>query len=212
MLNHPAFLILSTGLLYILGFGGLSLLRRQGLSTRFAVESLIVSMLGVALTFAFPGFPPLLFLVILYLVTMRVRLMADLANAFLARKQFPRAMALYHTALHLWPDPVSRQIVLINRGVAELRAAEPETAYATLSEALGNQEFKIGAHYLSAGYYNLGLAARRTHREAEAIRRFNQAIDTLPHSIYAQAARRALQEHSTKREPQSTIERPADEI
>jgi len=154
-------------------------------------------------TFAFPGFPPLLFLVLLYLVTMRVRLLADLANAFLARKNFPRAMATYRAALKLWPDAVSRQIVLINRGVAELRAAEPETAYATLTEALGDQEFKIGAHYLSAGYYNLGLAARRTGHEAEAVHHFNEAIDALPHSIYAQAARRALQEHSPKQEPQS---------
>jgi len=81
-------------------------------------------------------------------------------------------------------------------------------AYATLNEALGNEEFKIGAHYLAAGYYNLGLAARRTNREAEAIRRFNEAIDTLPHSIYGQAARRALQERSPKQEPQSTDANP----
>jgi len=208
MLNHPAFLILATGLLFILGFGGLSFLRRQGLSTRFAIEGLIVSILGAAVTSAFPRFPPLVFLIVLYLVTMRVRLLADLANAFLARKQFPRAMAVYRTALQLWPDPVSRQIVLINRGVAELRAAEPETAYATLSQALGNQEFKIGAHYLSAGYYNLGLAARRTHRDAEAIRHFNAAINTLPHSIYAQAARRALQERSPEKETPSTDTNP----
>ncbi|HQE93568.1 MAG TPA: tetratricopeptide repeat protein [Anaerolineae bacterium] len=206
MLNHPAGLILLIGLMYILGFGGLSLLRRQGLSTRFAVESLIVSVLGAATTFVLPWFPPLVFLVVLYLITMRVRLLTDLANAFLGRKQYPRAMALYWTALRLWPDAVSRQIVLINRGVAELRAAEPEMAYTTLSEALGNQEFKIGAHYLSAGYYNLGLAARRTGREAEAIRRFNAAIDTLPHSIYGQAARRALQEHPTKEPPATNDE------
>lgn len=204
MLNHPALLILSIGLLYILGFGGLSLLRRQGLSTRFAVESLIVSVLGAAVTLAFPGFPPLVFLVVLYLLTMRVRLLADLANAFLGRKQYSRAMTLYRTALQLWPDLVSRQIVLINRGVAELRASEPETAYATLSEALGNEEFKIGAHYMAAGYYNLGLAARRTGREAEAIRRFNEAIDALPYSIYAKAARRALQACSSEQKSSST--------
>jgi len=204
MLDHPALLILSIGLLYILGFGGLSLLRRQGLSTRFAVESLIVSVVGATIALAWPGFPPLLFLIALYLVTMRARLLVDLANAFLARKNFPRAQTLYHQALNLWPDAVSRQIILINRGVAELRVSEPETAYTTLSEALGNQEFKIGAHYLSAGYYNLGLAARRTGHEAEAIRHFNEAIDALPHSIYAQAARRALQEHTPKQEPQAT--------
>lgn len=75
------------------------------------------------------------------------------------------------------------------------------TASPTLSEALGNEEFKIGAHYLAAGYYNLGLAARRTGHEAEAIRRFNEAIDALPHSLYGQAARRALKERSPEHEP-----------
>lgn len=196
MLNHPALLILSIGLLYILGFGGLSLLRRQGLSVRFAIEGLIISAAGAALMFVFPRFPPLLFLVVLYLITMRVRLLVDLANALLARKQYGRAMALYRIALKAWPDPVGRQIVLINRGVAELRAAAPETAYATLGEALSNTEIHVGAHYLAAGYYNLGLAARRSGREAEAIHRFNQAVEILPHSIYAHAARRALQERA----------------
>lgn len=194
MSTHPALLILSIGLLYILGFGGLSLLRRQGLSLRFAVEGLIVTAIGVAVVFAFPRFPPLLFLVILYLITMRARLLVDLANVLLGRKRYEQAMQLYRTALRLWPDPVSRQIVLINRGVAELCAAEAETAYNTLREALIGQEVKIGAHYMAAGYYNLGLAARRSGHQAEAVRYFNQAIDILPHSIYAQAARRALQE------------------
>ena len=38
-------------------------------------------------------------------------------------------------------------------------------------------------------------------REAEAIRRFNEALDTLPHSIYARAARRALKERPQEQEP-----------
>jgi len=73
---------------------------------------------------------------------------------------------------------------------------EPEIAYLTLKEALANEEARQGAKYLAAGYYNLGLACRRTGREAEAIRRFNQAIDTLPHSIYAHGARQALKKKS----------------
>lgn len=201
MLNHPALLTLAIGLVYILGFGGLSLLRRQGLSMRFAVEGLVVAAAGAALTLVWPRFPALLFLVVLYLVTMRVRLLADLANALLERNKYERAMAVYRTALKAWPDPVSRQIVLINRGVAELRTGAPETAYATLVEALSNTEIQVGAHYLAAGYYNLGLAARRSDREAEAVRRFNQAIEILPHSLYALGARRALQDHAPDRAP-----------
>ena len=40
---HPSLLILLVGLLYLLGFGALSFMRRQGLSARFAIEGLIIT-------------------------------------------------------------------------------------------------------------------------------------------------------------------------
>jgi tetratricopeptide (TPR) repeat protein len=188
---HPSLLILLIGLLYLLGFGALSLGRRQGLSLRFAIEGLVVTVVGAALASSLPV-SPLLFVIVLYLVTMRARLLVDLGNWFAARKQYGRALNLYRIALHLWPDAVSRQIVLINRGVSELGMQETEAAYLTLSKALADRERRTGAKYLAAGHYNLGLACRRTGREAEAIRRFNEAIDALPNSIYARAASQAL--------------------
>lgn len=189
---HPSLLILLVGLLYVLGFGALSFMRRQGLSTRFAVEGLILTGIGAALTYVSVPVNPVLFLVILYLVTMRVRLLVDLGNWFTSRKQHDRALALFRLALRLRPDAVSRQIVLINRGVTQLRMQEPEAACLTLEQVLADERLRPGARYLAAGYYNLGLAYRRTGREAEAIRRFNEAIDALPNSIYAHAARQAL--------------------
>ena len=48
---HPSLLILLIGLLYILSFGALSLLRRQGLSFRFAVEGLIITGTGALLAY-----------------------------------------------------------------------------------------------------------------------------------------------------------------
>jgi tetratricopeptide (TPR) repeat protein len=191
---HPSLLILFVGLLYLLGFGALSFMRRQGLSTRFAVEGLLVTAIGVLLTFASIPVHPILFLIVIYLVTMRVRLLVDLGNGFTSRGRYQQALDLYQFTLRLGPDAVSRQIVLINRGVAQLRMHEPEVAYLTLEEALADEQMRPGAKYLAAGYYNLGLACRRTGREAEAVRRFNQAIDALPVSIYAQAARQALQQ------------------
>jgi tetratricopeptide (TPR) repeat protein len=188
---HPSLITLLVGVLYILGFGVLSFVRRQGLSTRFLVEGLIITAAGAALVLAVP-LHPVFFLAIIYLVTMRVRLLVDLGNLFTNRQQYERALALFRLALRLWPDAISRQIVLINRGVTQLRMQEPETAYLTLKEALANEEIRQGAKYLAAGYYNLGLACRRTGRESEAIRRFNEAIDTLPHSLYAHGARQAL--------------------
>jgi len=189
---HPSLLILFVGLLYLLGFGALSFMRRQGLSTRFAVEGLIVTAAGVALTFATVPVHPILFLILIYLITMRVRLLVDLGNGLASRKRYDQALNLYRFALRLGPDAVSRQIVLINRGVTQLHMREPETAYLTLAEALADEQMRPGARYLAAGYYNLGLACRRTGREAEAVRRFNEAIDALPASIYAHAARQAL--------------------
>jgi tetratricopeptide (TPR) repeat protein len=77
---------------------------------------------------------------------------------------------------------------------------QPEEACRTLGEALAEEPVRPGAKYLAAGYYNLGLACRRTGREAEAIRHFNEAIDALPHSIYAHAAQQALKERPSDRE------------
>ncbi|MBL7065224.1 MAG: tetratricopeptide repeat protein [Anaerolineae bacterium] len=198
---HPSLLILLIGLLYILGFGALSFMRRQGLPIRFAVEGLIVTAVGAALAFASVPIHPILFLLVLYLVTMRVRLLVDLGNWLTSRKQYDRALGLYRFALRLGPDEVGRQIALINRGVTQLRLQEPEMARLTLEEALTDEQARPGAKYLAAGYYNLGLACRRTGREAEAICHFNEAVDALPTSIYAHAARQALKEHKMSEAP-----------
>ena len=199
---HPSLRILLVGLLYILGFGALSFMRRQGLSTRFAVEALIITALFAALSYAAAALAnPILFLIILYLVTMRVRLLVDLGNWLTSKGRYEQALALYRFALRLGPDTVSRQIALINRGVTQLRMQEPEAAYITLKEALADEKMRPGAKYLSAGYYNLGLACRRTGREPEAIHRFNEAIDALPTSIYAHGARQALKKRKTSEAP-----------
>jgi tetratricopeptide (TPR) repeat protein len=203
---HPSLLVTFVGLLYILGFGVLSFVRRQRLSDRFIFEGLIVTAVGAALAATYVPLHPVAFLVVLYLLTMRVRLLVDLANLFTNRRQYERALGLFRLSLRMWPDPVSRQIVLINRGVTQLRKQEPEAAYLTLKGALASEEVRQGAKYLAAGYYNLGLACRRTGREAEATRHFNVAIDTLPHSIYAHGARQALKKKGQTDERRSTAE------
>ena len=196
---HPSLLILLIGLLYLLGFGALSFMRRQGLSVRFAIEGLIITAVGAALAFASVPIHPIIFLLILYLITMRVRLLVDLGNWLTSRGRYDQALDLYSFALRLGSDAVSRQIALINRGVTQLRMQEPEAAHLTLEAALAEEKARPGATYLAAGYYNLGLACRRTGREAEAIRHFNEAIDALPTSIYAHGARQALKEHQSEK-------------
>lgn len=190
------FVVPLVGLVYLLGFGALSFVRRQGLSARFAIEGLIITVIGTGLRYAGVSVHPLLFLAVLYVITMRVRLLIDIGNAFSARGQCARALALYRLALRVGPDLSSRQIVMINRGVAELRNRDPEAAYLTLSEALAEEDGQIGARHLAASYYNLGLACRRSGREAEAVRRFNEAVDAWPNSVYGQAATTELNRDS----------------
>jgi tetratricopeptide (TPR) repeat protein len=197
---HPSLLILLVSLLYLLGFGALSYMRRQGLSARLAVEGLIVAAIGAVLPLVSVPVNPALFLAVIYVVTMRVRLLVDLGNWLTSRGRYGQALDLYQFALRLGPDAVSRQITLINRGVTQLRMQEPEAAYLTLTEALVDEKVEPGAKYLAAGYYNLGLACRRTGREAEAIRHFNEAIDSMPTSIYAHGARQALQRRSQEQQ------------
>jgi tetratricopeptide (TPR) repeat protein len=195
---NPSLVILLVGVLYILGFGALSFMRREGLSTRFAIEGVILTAICAALVYAGAPIHPVLFFAIVYLITTRVRLLVDLGNTFTSRQRYDQALALFRLALQLWPDVTSRQIVLINRGVTQLRMQDPEAAYHTLEKALACEPLRPGAKYLAAGYYNLGLACRRTGREAEAIRRFNEAIDTLPNSIYAHGARQALKKRQSE--------------
>ncbi|MGD2143017.1 MAG: tetratricopeptide repeat protein [Anaerolineae bacterium] len=180
------------GLVYLLGFGALSFVRGQGLSARFAVEGLIITAIGSGLHFMSASIHPLAFLIVLYLFTMRVRLLIDIGNWLSARGGSDKALVFYRLALSLGPDFVSRQIVLINRGVAQLHNQDPEGACVTLEEVLDGEDGRIGSKHLAASYYNLGLACRRSGREAEAIRRFNQAIDAWPNSVYGQAAEREL--------------------
>ncbi|HEY73016.1 MAG TPA: tetratricopeptide repeat protein [Thermoflexia bacterium] len=199
---HPSLLILLIGLFYLLGFGALSFMRRQGLSTRFAVEGVIITIAAAALVYASVPIYPILFFVVLYIITMRARLLVDLGNWFTSRGRYEQALSLFRLALRLGVDVSSRQIVLINRGVTQLLMQEPEAARLTLEEALADEKARAGAKYLAAGYYNLGLACRRTEREAEAIRHFNQSIDAWPNSIHARAATQALKPKQTDQDQQ----------
>lgn len=189
---HPSLTILLVGVLYLAAFSGLALLRRQRQSPRFAVEVGVLTALGSALPLLSVRLGPILFLVVLYLLTMRVRLAVDVGNLLTGRGRFKQALAVFQLALRLGADSTSRQIVAINRGVTQLRMKEPEAAYFTLKSVLIDEQARPGLRYLAAGYYNLGVACLRIGRRQEAGRSFRMAIDALPGSLYAHAAQQAL--------------------
>jgi tetratricopeptide (TPR) repeat protein len=189
---HPSITIGLVGAVYLAAFSGLALLRRQRPSLRFTVEVAVLTAVGAVLPLASVPLGPILFLVALYLLTMRVRLVVDVGNYLTSRGRFRRALALFRLALRLGPDRAGRQIVAINQGVTQLRMKDPEAAYRTLKAVLVDEESKPGARYLAAGFYNLGVACLRVGRREEALSSFRKAIEALPGSIFAAAAEQAL--------------------
>jgi len=190
----PYLMPILIGCLYTLTFGGLSLLRREGLSAQFALESVALTALLTAGSWLV-GVPlhPVLFLFVLYLITMRSRWLVDLANIIAGRGRYAIAFRLYSLGLAWWPDTSSRSIVLTNRGIAELRSGQAAAAIRTLGGVLqqGHQS-RLGPKYEAACHYTLGLAYEREGDKANALLHMNQAIESLPGSPYARAAQAAL--------------------
>lgn len=195
MINlNPTLLSLLVACLFALAFGGLGFLRREGLSIQFALEvaGLTLVMVGGAWLLNLQ-LSPFLFLIVLYLVTMRSRLVVDLANFLVRRKQVDLAFKLYGLGLAWWPDAASRLIVLTNKGAAELYTGRLDAAVETLEGALKEEERpRLGLKYEAACHYNLGYAYEQKGEEAKAITQYHETIELLPGSLWAKAAQAAL--------------------
>ncbi len=191
----PHLVLALVGLLYILFFGVLSFFRREGISMRFTVEAilLITVFAGVsALTGA--DFNPALFVAVLYLITMRVRLLVDLGNLLARRGNHTLAGQVYALALRLGPDETGRLMVQLNQGVLALHSGRPEEAVATLRQVLAAADSGyLGVKCLAACHYNLGVAYLRQGQDAQASLAFNAVLDTWPATEYARYARIALE-------------------
>ncbi len=200
------------GLLFIVLFGGISLLRREGLSTRFALEALCITAIAFLLAVFTPvQIHPVLFLVLLYAITMRVRLLVDLANTFARSGRTSRAERIYGYAAHLWPDPTNRLIIMVNHAVLLLQENKLEESIALFKEVLDQaNKGSLGVKYEAAAHFNLGVAYSRSHNSPLATVEFNAAIDTWPGSLYAQRAHQAL-ERQNKSELAQPDEKPADQ-
>jgi tetratricopeptide (TPR) repeat protein len=129
--------------------------------------------------------------VLLYLITMRVRLLIEIGNMLSTWGRHHQALAVYRLALHLFPDEPSRLIALINMGAAFLRQARPDRTIAVLENAKAQIVKQLGPKYAAGCCYNLGMAYRRTGRHAEALRQFYEVGDIHPLSPYAKLAEKA---------------------
>lgn len=167
---------------------------------RFAIEAgiltLVVSGLA-ALTDA--QIHPVLFLVMLYLLTMRVRILVDLGNIFARQGNFIRADKLYELASNLLPDDTSYLIIKVNQGVSLLQQKKLDEAIAVFDDVLRrSKRGYLGVKYEAATHYNLGVAYLRKNMDARASIAFNAAIDTWPASEYARRAASALEQRRRK--------------
>jgi tetratricopeptide (TPR) repeat protein len=196
----PILLLVLTTCLYILVFGGLSLLRREGLSVQFALEAIVVSIVliggswltGIRLS-------PFVLLILLYLVTMRSRLLVDIANMLAQRRRYDLAVRLYRWALAWWPDATSRLIVQVNWGAAELLYGHIDAAIGLFEGVLeAEKRPRLGLKYEAACHYNLGYAYEKKGEDAKAAAQYNEAIELLPGSLYAKAAQAALKRRKDK--------------
>ena len=199
------------GLLYIVVFGGLAVLRREGLSTRFAVESIILTAIAVVLVMLTPiQIHPVLFLLLLYLITLRVRILVDLANTIANRGNYRQAKKIYNLAYHVWPDQTSELIIKVNHAILLLMSNQLDESISMFTEILAQaNKGYLGVKYEAAAHYNLGVAYLRKNENPRATAEFNAVLDTWPSSVYAQRAQQALKKQ--RRAFTHTQDQPPDQ-
>ena len=205
------FMIGLIGLLYIVVFGGMALLRREGLSIRFAVESICITAIVVILVVLTPiQIHPTVFLLLLYVITLRVRLIVDLANYFARRGRYNQAERIYNFASHLWPDQTSRLILSVNQATLLLQENKLDESIKLFTDVLNQANHgSLGVKYEAAAHFNLGIAYLRQNIGSKATIEFNSTIDTWPASLYAQRAQQAL-ERQRHKDGFPTEDKPTD--
>jgi len=197
-----AFVILLVGFLFTLFFGGLTFIRREGLSLRFATESIVITLLFAGLSFFLNlQIEPILFLLLVYIITMRVRILVDFANTLARRKNFPLASQLYQIARKVWPDRTNSLIIDVNQGTALIQQEKIDEAISLLKTVLAQSEQGfLGIKYETATHYNLGVAFQKKNLPALAEKEFEEVIEIWPGSVYARFADSAIKRIKTPKE------------
>jgi tetratricopeptide (TPR) repeat protein len=196
------FMILVVGLIYIVGFGGISLVRREGLSAQFALEVLgLTALVELWIFLTGTSINPVLFLALIYVVSMRVRLLVDIGNMLSNRGRQRDAIRILQFALRLYPDKASRLVALVNMGIVQLRRKNPESAKELFEIVLKDADGGgLGVKYEAACRYNLGLALQQQGKDAEAVSQFSEVAIIYPSSIYGQAAEKALEKRRSRQQ------------
>ena len=201
-------ILLIEGFSFVVLFGVVSLLKREGLSRRFAIEGGILTIIVSGFT-ALTGIQthPIFFLILIYLLTMRARILIDVGTLLATRSQFSSADKLFQLAAKLWPDPTNRLILQVNQGTSLLQQMKLDESIAMFNDVLEQSKHGfLGVKYEAATHYNLGVAYLRKNMDAKASIAFNAVIDTWPASMYARRAEIALEKHRRKNNPSTSKE------
>lgn len=186
----PYLLLVLVLLLYALAAAGPSVLGREPLAWGQAAEVIIWGLALLAAAWATQVASPLIYLLALYLLSMRARLLVELANLLAVRRR-AAALPLYALAHALALNPLDRTIVRLNQGAALLHWGQVPGAQALLEAVL--QGGRLGPKLEAACRCNLGLACLRAGERECGRSHLREAIALQPGSVYAQRARLALQ-------------------
>jgi tetratricopeptide (TPR) repeat protein len=207
---RPSLVFVFVGFLYVLLFSCLALIRREGISVRFILEASILTGLvaGLAAVTEVEA-NPILFLLVIYLFTMRVRLLVDFGNLMARRRHYRAASRIYRLGLRFWPDDANRVAVQINQGVLSLQTGQLDEAIEMLRGTLdfGNK-VSLSLKQQSGCHYNLGVAYERKGMDVQADAQFKTVLDLWPGSEFASHAAAALERRQRKKAVQNRLEMP----
>ena len=178
------------------------MVRREGLSAQFALEVCAITALFELWLFLTGTYiNPVIFLALIYVLSMRVRLLVDIGSMLSNRGRQRDAIRVLQFALRLFPDKTSRLVAMVNMGIVQLRRKNPASAQELFEIVLKDAEGGgLGIKYEAACRYNLGLALQRQGKDAEAVSQFSEVTIIYPTSIYGQAAEKALEKRRSRQQ------------
>jgi tetratricopeptide (TPR) repeat protein len=189
------YLILLLGFSYSLLFAVMAILRGEGFSMQFTLEGVVLTLIIAAGDyFTDSVVNPVLFLIFIYIFTMRSRLLVDLANLVSNRGRQRTAISILQTALRLLPDKSARLIIFVNMGIIQLRRKNPKSAQTIFETVFEDaHDGGLGMRHRAATHYNLAVALQKQGKEAMAVKHFRETAEGYPGSPFSKAAQNALE-------------------
>lgn len=190
-------LVLLVGLLFVIFFGGLAMVRKEPMPLRFVFECLGLTTLAYLIYWATSYLvSPVVFLLILYIVTMRAQILTDVGTFLARRGNFGMAERFYSIAQRVGMGDSAKCVAQINIGTCYLKQGRFKESLEVL-RAVAELADKglMGPKHEAACRYNLGLALMRSGHTAEAVHQLSEVEELLPASMYGVGARAELKRY-----------------